>query len=66
MNFDNYSIRPILEQDALLFFHLIDDNRARIVDFFAGLVTPKIKLVKQSYFMPTHWREFGSIALCGS
>lgn len=33
MNFDNYSIRPICEDDALEFYHLVERNRVRLSYF---------------------------------
>jgi ribosomal-protein-serine acetyltransferase len=38
MHFDPYALRPISADDATALYHLIDTNRARLADFFAGAV----------------------------
>ena len=38
MQFDEYSIRPLSEQDAADFFQLVENNRSRL-DFFSGTVS---------------------------
>ena len=39
MKFDNYIIRQVCEEDADNYFSLIDNNRKRLEDFFAGTVS---------------------------
>jgi RimJ/RimL family protein N-acetyltransferase len=38
MQFDDYTIRPLEQDDAHSFFSLIERNRTRLEDFFAGTV----------------------------
>ncbi|MBP6391722.1 MAG: GNAT family N-acetyltransferase [Flavobacteriales bacterium] len=38
MRFSHYELRPIIAEDAEHFFRLIDTNRPRLEDFFAGTV----------------------------
>jgi ribosomal-protein-serine acetyltransferase len=37
-SFDHYTLRPVLEEDLQQYFDLIDNNRKRLEDFFAGTV----------------------------
>jgi RimJ/RimL family protein N-acetyltransferase len=39
MQFDNYAIRQLTEEDTLNYFKLIENNRPRLEDFFAGAVS---------------------------
>lgn len=39
MKFDNYEIRLIKKEDALPYFQLIENNRPRLEDFIAGIVS---------------------------
>lgn len=39
MIFDNYEIRPLTKDDLLPYYDLVDRNRTRLADFFAGTVT---------------------------
>lgn len=38
MNFDNYTIRLFTQNDSENYFQLVDKNRKRLEDFFAGTV----------------------------
>jgi ribosomal-protein-serine acetyltransferase len=38
MQFDDYTIRPLEQEDADIFFSLVQRNRVRLEDFFAGTV----------------------------
>jgi ribosomal-protein-serine acetyltransferase len=39
MNFDNYTIRLLTIQDLDAYFHLVEQNRKRLEDFFTGTVS---------------------------
>lgn len=39
MKFENYELRLIENKDAISFFQLIEDNRPRLEDFIAGIVS---------------------------
>lgn len=39
INFDNYTIRPLEINDLVKYFDLVERNRRRLEDFFAGTVT---------------------------
>jgi len=38
MNFDHFNIRLMTSQDADNYFHLVENNRERLADFFPGTV----------------------------
>ncbi len=52
MKFDNYLLRPIEKKDADAFFELIDNNRQRLEDFFAGTVAKNRTLGETHSFIP--------------
>lgn len=52
MQFDNYLLRPIESKDADAFFHLIDNNRKRLEDFFAGTVSRNKTIEETNVFVP--------------
>jgi len=39
MTFDDYIIRPLTSDDLLAYYELVETNRPRLADFFAGTVT---------------------------
>jgi RimJ/RimL family protein N-acetyltransferase len=39
LTFDNYTIRPITQDDAAHFFQLVENNRPRISAYFPGIVS---------------------------
>lgn len=47
MQFDNYSIRLLVPQDLDAFYNLVDKNRPRLEDFFAGTVS-KTRTLKET------------------
>ena len=51
MQFDNYSIRLLTAQDLEPFYHLVDKNRPRLEDFFAGTVSKTRTLEETEKFM---------------
>ena len=64
MTFDHYKIELLQPEDGVAFFNLVDGNRARLEDFFAGTVsktktlqdtityceTIQKRIAEQSYF----------------
>lgn len=52
MKFDNYLLRPIESNDAEAFFQLIDTNRKRLEDFFAGTVSRNKTPEETKVFVP--------------
>src|SRR5688572_6096114 len=51
MNFDHYSIRPLHTNDAEDYFTLIDKNRKRLEDFFAGTVAKNKTIIDTQLFI---------------
>lgn len=51
MQFDNYHIRLLQQGDASAYFGLIEANRSRLEDFFAGLVSKTKTLEDTSAFL---------------
>lgn len=39
MTFDQYTIRPLTQEDLIPYFQLVDENRQRLEDFFTGTVS---------------------------
>ena len=52
MKFDNYLLRPIEKKDVQGYFELIDNNRKRLEDFFAGTVAKNRSLEDTRIFVP--------------
>lgn len=51
MQFDHYRIRPLEQHDAPAYFGLIEANRSRLEDFFAGLVSRTQTLQQTESFL---------------
>lgn len=51
MKFDNYIIRLPIQEDSEQFFLLIDNNRKRLEDFFAGTLSKTKTLADTETFM---------------
>lgn len=51
MQFDNYAIRLLTSQDLEAFYNLVDKNRPRLEDFFAGTVSKTRTLKETEKFM---------------
>ncbi len=51
MQFDHYHIRLLEQDDAAAYFELIDTNRPRLEDFFAGLVSQAKSLQEATIFL---------------
>lgn len=51
MKFEKYEVRIIKEEDMLSFFQLIENNRIRLEDFFAGIVSKTNKLTDTEIFI---------------
>jgi RimJ/RimL family protein N-acetyltransferase len=51
MTFDHYTIRLATEQDAGKFFRIVEENRKRLEDFFAGTVSKTKTLTDTEAFM---------------
>ena len=52
MKFDNYLLRPLEKKDVQGYFELIDNNRRRLEDFFAGTVARNRTLEDTRIFVP--------------
>src|SRR5688500_4468270 len=52
MKFDNYLLRPLEKKDVQGYFELIDTNRKRLEDFFAGTVARNRTLEDTRIFVP--------------
>lgn len=52
MKFDNYLLRPIEKKDIQGYFELIDNNRIRLEDFFAGTVARNRTIEDTRIFVP--------------
>lgn len=39
MTFGNYTIRPLVQEDLLQYFEMVERNRSRLADFFTGTVS---------------------------
>lgn len=39
LSFENYTIRPLIPNDLEQYFNLVETNRERLKDFFAGIVS---------------------------
>jgi len=52
MQFDNYLLRPLDSDDTIDLFTLIDSNRKRLEDFFAGTVIRNKTLDDTRQFVP--------------
>lgn len=51
MKFENYELRIITQEDAVPFFQLIENNRARLEDFFAGVLSKTKNLADTEIFI---------------
>lgn len=51
MKFDNYLIRPLTTNDLQAYFQLIENNRARLADFFTGTVSKTQTLQSTQTFL---------------
>ncbi|HKC69950.1 MAG TPA: GNAT family protein [Bacteroidia bacterium] len=57
MKFDNYSIRPLQPTDLQLYFQLVENNRARLSNFFTGTVAKTKTLESTKIFLDENLKK---------